>query len=155
MEKRHTRLKANSTFDISALLLSPRIARAVHYAHQRGVLHRDLKPHNILLDQEGQPHLSDFGLAKLLERDTGLTVSEAVMGSPAFMAPEQAAGGTKHLTTAADVYSLGAVLYALLTGRAPFHAETPVAMLRQVIEREPTSPHRSTRASTSIWKRSV
>ena len=87
-------------FDIrrSALLIS-KVARAVHYAHQRGVLHRDLKPHNILLDLQGQPHLSDFGLAKLAERDTGLTVSEAVMGSPAYMAPEQAAGGTKHLTT--------------------------------------------------------
>src|SRR5207245_253743 len=103
------------------------MARAVHYAHQHGVLHRDLKPHNILFDSQGQPHLTDFGLAKLLERDTGLTVSEAVMGSPAYMAPEQAAGQARHLTTAADVYSLGAVLYALLTGRPPFLAETPVA----------------------------
>jgi serine/threonine-protein kinase len=116
------------------------MARAVHYAHQHGVIHRDLKPHNILFDLEGQPHLTDFGLAKLLERDTGLTVSEAVMGSPAYMAPEQAAGKTKHLTTAADVYSLGAVLYALLTGRPPFLAATPVATLRQVIESEPAKP---------------
>ena len=123
-----------------AVRLFATVARAVHYAHQHGVIHRDLKPHNILLDRDGQPHLTDFGLAKLLERDTGLTVSEAVMGSPAYMAPEQAAGQTKHLTTAADVYSLGAVLYALLTGRPPFLAETPVATLRQVIESEPIKP---------------
>src|SRR3954463_7341979 len=109
------------------------VTRAVHYAHQRGVLHRDLKPHNILIDEEGAPHLTDFGLAKLLERDTGLTVSETVLGSPAYMAPEQAAGKTKHLTTSADIYSLGAILYALLTGRAPFQPETAVATLRQVI----------------------
>jgi WD40 repeat protein len=115
-------------------------ARAVHYAHQRGIIHRDLKPQNILVDGHGQPHLTDFGLAKLLEHDTGLTVSEAVMGSPAYMAPEQAAGKSKHLTTAADVYSLGAILYALLTGRTPFQAETPVATLRQVMENEPPKP---------------
>jgi WD40 repeat protein len=116
------------------------ITRAVHYAHQRGVLHRDLKPHNILLDEEGQPHLTDFGLAKILERDTGLTVSETVLGSPAYMAPEQAAGKTKHLTTSADIYSLGAILYALVTGRPPFQAGTAVGTLRQVIENEPVKP---------------
>ncbi|MHC1768173.1 MAG: WD40 repeat domain-containing serine/threonine protein kinase [Verrucomicrobiia bacterium] len=116
------------------------MARAVHYAHQRGVLHRDLKPHNILLDAQGEPHLTDFGLAKLLEQDTGLTVSEAVMGSPAYMAPEQAAGKTKHLTTAADVYSLGAVLYALATGKPPFVGRTSLETMRQVVEREPVRP---------------
>lgn len=116
------------------------MAWAVHYAHQHGILHRDLKPQNILLDVHGQPHLTDFGLAKLLEQDTGLTVSEAVMGSPAFMAPEQAAGKAKHLTTAADVYGLGAVFYALATGKPPFAGETALETIRQVVEREPVRP---------------
>ena len=88
------------------------VARAVHFAHQHGVLHRDIKPHNILLDAQGQPHLTDFGLAKLLDQESGLTLSAAVIGSPGFMAPEQAAGKTRQVTTAADVYGLGAVLYA-------------------------------------------
>ncbi len=119
----------------------PRHHRArAHYAHQRGVIHRDLKPQNILLDRQDQPHLTDFGLAKLLERDTGLTLSETVMGSPAYMAPEQASGHTKHLTTAADIYSLGAILYVLLTGRPPFQAKTSIATLRQVVEGNPTRP---------------
>jgi len=123
-----------------AVKLLATVARAVHYAHQHGVLHRDLKPHNILVDAEDQPHLTDFGLAKLLEQDTGLTLSEAVLGSPAYMSPEQAAGKTRHLTTATDVYSLGAVLYTLLTGRAPFEAPTALETIRQVVEREPARP---------------
>ncbi len=116
------------------------IARAVHYAHQHGVLHRDIKPHNILLDAEGQPHLTDFGLAKLLNQESGLTLSAAVIGSPGFMAPEQAAGKTRQVTTAADVYGLGAVLYALLAGKAVFHADTPLETVRLVIEQEPVRP---------------
>jgi WD40 repeat protein/tRNA A-37 threonylcarbamoyl transferase component Bud32 len=116
------------------------IAQAVHYAHERGVLHRDIKPHNILLDAEGQPHLTDFGLAKLLDQDSGLTASAAVIGSPGFMAPEQAAGKTKQVTTAADVYGLGAVLYVLLTGKPVFPADTPLETIRRVIEQEPVRP---------------
>src|SRR5438309_2099928 len=84
------------------------VARAVHYAHQHGILHRDLKPTNILLDEQGQPHVTDFGLAKLAADDSSLTLSAAILGTPAYMSPEQAAGHTKGLTTAADIYGLGA-----------------------------------------------
>ncbi len=113
------------------------IARAVHYAHQRGILHRDLKPTNILLDGQGQPHVADFGLAKLAEDDSGLTMSAAILGTPAYMSPEQAAGRSKGLTTAADIYGLGAVLYELLAGHPPFRAATAVEVLRQVCEQAP------------------
>jgi serine/threonine-protein kinase len=116
------------------------VAGAVHYGHRRGVLHRDLKPHNILIDEHGQPHVADFGVAKRLEDDAQMTQTGTVIGTPAYMSPEQAAGKTKEITVAADVYSLGAILYEILTGRPPFDGESPVEVLRAVIENEPVPP---------------
>ncbi len=114
------------------------IGRAVQYAHDRGVLHRDLKPANILLDAAGAPHLFDFGLAKMLDRDGALTRTAEVMGTPGYMAPEQARGGGSSVAT--DVYGLGTILYQCITGSPPFAAATPVETLRQVIEQDPVNP---------------
>src|SRR5262249_4246520 len=114
-------------------------ARAVHYAHQRGILHRDLKPANILLDAAGRAHVTDFGLAKRVEGGADLTGSGLIVGTPGYMAPEQTRG-TKGLTTAADVYSLGAILYELLTGRPPFPGDDPLAIFVRVLNDDPEKP---------------
>ncbi len=115
------------------------IADAVQHAHERGVLHRDLKPSNVLVDGDGQPFVTDFGLARTLEGDSSLTLTGQVLGTPGYMPPEQATGkGT--VGPAADIYSLGALLYHLLTGRAPFVGGTPAETMRHVVEQEPVSP---------------
>ena len=117
------------------------IARAVDYAHKHGVLHRDLKPANVIVDAAGVPHLTDFGLAKILGRERmRQTDSGSILGTPAYMAPEQAAGGIKRVSTAADIYSLGAVFYEMLTGHPPFCGDTPLETLRRVTEEEAKSP---------------
>src|SRR5262245_51578190 len=116
------------------------VARAIHHAHQRGIIHRDLKPANILVDDRGEPHVTDFGLARRLEGGSGPTLSGAIVGTPGYMAPEQAASN-RVLTTAVDVYALGAILYEMLTGRPPFRAETPLETVLQVIEHDPEPPH--------------
>ncbi len=126
-----------------AAALVERIARAVQHAHDAGVIHRDLKPSNVLLDAQGQPKVTDFGLAaRQLEEDARLTASGVVMGTPAYMAPEQAQGRSRESTPAADIYSLGAILYECLTGRPPFKADTPLETLRRVLDEEPVPPRR-------------
>jgi serine/threonine-protein kinase len=123
-----------------AARLIARVARAVAYAHSQGVLHRDLKPSNILLDRSGEPHITDFGLAKLLEDDSSLTATGAVLGTPSYMSPEQAAARDDALGPRSDVYSLGCVLYHALTGRPPLVADTPVELVLKVLEQDPPPP---------------
>src|SRR5437879_4934473 len=124
-----------------------KIARTTHFAHERGILHRDIKPGNILLDRRGEPHLTDFGLARLIENQSTVTNSFDVLGTPSYMAPEQAAGRVKELTAAADVYSLGAVFYQMLTGQPPFAGGTTYETIRLVLETEPRN--------TRLWNPKV
>src|SRR5205809_1800236 len=123
-----------------AVELIAKVARTVHYAHEHGILHRDIKPGNILLDAKGEPLLTDFGLARLVEAESTITGTLEVMGTPSYMAPEQAAGETRKLTSATDVYGLGAVLYQLLTGQPPFAGGTTYETIRLLRDTEPRPP---------------
>jgi serine/threonine-protein kinase len=125
-----------------AAALVAAVAEAIQAAHHSGLVHRDVKPSNILLNAEGTPKVTDFGLARRLEGADGLTLSGAPLGTPSYMAPEQARGQKGAIGPATDVYALGAVLYELLTGRPPFRAETASATLHQVLEEEPVPPAR-------------
>ncbi len=125
----------------SAALLAT-LAEAMHAAHQGGIIHRDLKPANILFTPDGTPKVTDFGLARRLEGGAGLTLSGVPLGTPSYMAPEQARGQSRAVGPAVDVYALGAILYELLTGRPPFRAETPAETVQQVVDQEPVPPAR-------------
>jgi serine/threonine protein kinase len=127
--------------------LIAKMARTVHYAHEHGILHRDIKPGNILLDAKGEPHLTDFGLAGLVETESTITRTLEVMGTPSYMAPEQAAGEHTKVSSATDVYGLGAVLYELLTGHPPFAGGTSYQTIRLLLDTEPRQPR--------LWNRNV
>jgi eukaryotic-like serine/threonine-protein kinase len=120
--------------------LMAKIAVAIQHAHERGILHRDLKPGNILIDRHGEPHVTDFGLAKRLESSSEVTVTGMIMGTPNYMSPEQAEGKNRLLTTASDIFSLGSILYQMLTGKTPFSGGTGLEIIKRVIETEPARP---------------
>jgi eukaryotic-like serine/threonine-protein kinase len=123
----------------AAARLVEQLAHAIHFAHTRGIVHRDLKPANVLLAEDGTPKITDFGLARRGESNMGMTASGEILGTPSYMAPEQAGGGTKHAGPAADVYALGAILYECLTGRPPFRAATIMETVLQVLHQEPVT----------------
>jgi eukaryotic-like serine/threonine-protein kinase len=123
-----------------AVELIAKVARTVHYAHEHGILHRDIKPGNILLDAKGEPHLTDFGLARLVESESSVTQTLDVLGTPSYMAPEQAVGNNVAVSSATDVYGLGAVLYQLLTGQPPFAGGTTYETIKLLLDTEPRQP---------------
>ena len=120
--------------------LIAKVARTVHYAHQHGILHRDIKPGNILLDQKGEPHLTDFGLARLVETESTMTRTLEVLGTPSYMAPEQAVGNNAAISSVTDVYGLGAVFYQLLTGQPPFAGGATYETIKLLLDTEPRQP---------------
>jgi len=138
----HNRLAGTPQPGNPAAELMVTLARAVHVAHLAGIVHRDLKPANVLYTADGVPKITDFGLAKRLDSDDGQTESGQIMGSPSYMAPEQARGHSRNVGPAADVYALGAILYEMLTGRPPFKGETPLETVRQVLDDDPVTPSR-------------
>src|SRR5207253_2619156 len=123
-----------------AVELIAKVARTVHYAHEHGILHRDIKPGNILLDQKDEPHLTDFGLARLVETESTVTRTMEVLGTPSYMAPEQAVGNNAAVGSATDVYGIGAVLYQLLTGHPPFAGGTTYETIKLLLDTEPRQP---------------
>ena len=123
-----------------AVELIAKVARTVHYAHEHRILHRDIKPGNILVDQKGEPHLTDFGLARLVETESTVTRTLEVLGTPSYMAPEQAIGNNAQLTAATDVYGLGAVFYQLLTGHPPFAGGTTYETIKLLLDTDPRQP---------------
>jgi serine/threonine protein kinase/Tfp pilus assembly protein PilF len=123
-----------------AVELITKVARTVHYAHEHGILHRDIKPGNILLDQKGEPHLTDFGLARLVESESTVTRTMEVLGTPSYMAPEQAVGNNAAVSSVTDVYGLGAILYQLLTGQPPFAGGTTYETIKLLLDTEPRQP---------------
>src|SRR6266404_2690707 len=123
-----------------AVELIAKVARTVHYAHEHGILHRDIKPGNILLDAKGEPHLTDFGLARLVESESSVTHTLDVLGTPSYMAPEQAVGNNAAVSSVTDVYGLGAVLYQLLTGQPPFAGGTTYETIKLLLDTEPKKP---------------
>ena len=133
------RLLAGALPAREAAQIMEKLARAVQHAHERGVLHRDLKPGNVLLDHAGEPFLTDFGLAKLVDAEQGLTLTHAQMGTPQYMSPEQARGRSCDVTTASDLWALGAMLYQMLTGRLPFPGQTPAEIFSHIAHDEPVS----------------
>src|SRR6266508_1824309 len=120
--------------------LIAKLARTVHYAHEHGILHRDIKPGNILLDAKGEPHLTDFGLARLVETESTMTRTMEVLGTPSYMSPEQAVGNNAAVGSVTDVYGLGAVLYQLLTAQPPFAGGTTYETIRLLCDTEPRNP---------------
>ena len=123
-----------------AVELIAKVARTVHYAHEHGILHRDIKPGNILLDAKGEPHLTDFGLARLVESESSVTHTLDVLGTPSYMAPEQAVGNNAAVSSVTDVYGIGAVLYQLLTGHPPFAGGTTYETIKLLLDTEPRQP---------------
>lgn len=137
-----TRLTRGTLPPEDAAKLLIQIAQAVEHLHSQGVIHRDLKPSNILIDEHGEPFVTDFGLAKVFDSDGGQTRSGTIVGTPSYMSPEQASGRNSQISPRSDVYSLGAMLYEMLTGRPPFREDTVLDTLVQVLEGEPTLPSR-------------